>query len=328
MLEMGDSQTEAYVDVCSRGERTRRRLSALCRVGRSEDNDIVLDDNLTSRNHALVYSGDGRDYYINDLGSSNGTTVNQVRVAIPTLLHNGDKIQIGDSELIFGQPALRQERTLPPLGATSVHISQKLITVMVMDIRGFTQLARRIEARTLSDLTGALVRESGSELHRYGAVAQKYIGDAVMAIWDHGATIKAANVLGIFAAVSSVAEIARGLQPRFGLDAEIRLGGGLNTGLASVGNLGSVAAADYTALGDTVNLAFRLESATKEAGFDLLLGRETQQLAASHAPALATILESRLVVLKGYDSPVNAYGTSFQALRAVLQGAAEELPGG
>ncbi len=316
---MGDSQTEAFVDVCSRGERTRYRLRELCRVGRSEDNDIVLDDDLTSRNHALVYSGDGRDYYINDLASSNGTTVNHVRVAIPTLLQNGDKIQIGNSELIFGQPVRRQETIIPGLEATNLHISQKLVTVMVVDIRGFTRLARRINARALSDLTGALVRESGSELHRQGAAAQKYIGDAVMAIWDHGVTGKAANVLGIFTAVSRIAEIARGLQPRFGLDAEVRLGAGLNTGLASVGNLGSVAASDYTALGDTVNLAFRLESASKEAGFDLLIGHETQQLAASHVPALATILESRLVVVKDYDSPVNAYGTSFKALRAVLE---------
>ena len=323
MLEIGDSQTEAFVDVCSRGKRTRHNLRALCRVGRSEDNDIVLDDDLTSRNHALVYSGDGCDYYINDLGSSNGTTVNQVRVAIPTLLHNGDKIQIGSSELIFGQPVRRQETIVPGLEATNLHISQKLVTVMVMDIRGFTGLARRINARTLSNLTGALVRESGSVLHRQGAAAQKYIGDAVMAIWDHGGTAKAADVLGIFTAISGIAEIARGLQPRFGLDTEVRLGAGVNTGQASVGNLGSVAAADYTALGDTVNLAFRLESATKEAGLDLFLGRETQQLAALHAPALATILESRLVVVKGYDSPVNAYGTSFKALRAVL-----ELPGG
>ncbi len=320
---MGDSQTEAYVDVCRGSERIRRRLSALCRVGRSEDNDIVLDDHLTLRNHALVYSGDGRDYYINDLGSSNGTTVNQVRVAIPTLLHNGDKIQIGNSELIFGQPVLRQQRTVHTLGATSVHISQKLVTVLVMNIRGFTTLARRINARTLSDLTGALVRESGSVLHRHGSAAQKHIGDAVMAIWDHGGAAKAADVFGIFTAVSGIAEIARGLQPRFGLDTEVRLGAGVNTGQASVGNLGSVAASDYTALGDTVNLAFRLESASKEAGLDLLLGRETQQLAALHAPALATILEPRLVVLKGYDSRVNAYGTSFRALRASL-----ELPGG
>jgi adenylate cyclase len=139
-----------------------------------------------------------------------------------------------------------------------------------------------------------------------------------MAVWHHRDAITPATHVKIFGSLSRVAEIAANLQPRFGLKEPVRVGAGLNTGLASVGNLGSAAVSDYTALGDAVNLAFRLESATKDSGFDLLVGPDGYESVSAHVPEIAAIFKPHLTCLKGYDSPVSAYGTGFDELRAAL----------
>jgi len=65
------------------------------------------------------------------------------------------------------------------------------------------------------------------------------------------------------------------LRERFELPNEVRIGAGLNTGTAAVGNPGSAQVMDFTALGDTVNAAFRLETASKELKTDVVLGQPT-----------------------------------------------------
>src|SRR5713226_5201717 len=270
----------AFLDAEIKGQKRQVRLTAICRVGRNPGNDLVLEDESVSRNHALVYSSKAGVYHINDLGSSNGTLVNDSRVSAPTLLKDGDKISVGSCIVQF-----RQQQAPAPSGVTvgaaptGVFFMQKMITVLVADIRGFTVLAQRLDPATIAKITRALFREAGKELRDRRAWGQKYIGDAVMAVWLHSDSTESemANVLG---ALASLARIAAGLQEQFGLEEPIRIGAGINSGLASLGNVGSAVAPDYTALGDAVNRAFRLESATKEVGWDVLLGARTYELIA------------------------------------------------
>src|SRR6266478_9814309 len=254
------------------------------RIGRSDKNNVVLTDDLASRNHAMLQRSDEGKFYITDLGSSNGTFVNGGRISAPVVLRHGDKIRIGSHEFTFHQESAVQP---PPveqpdeLQSTNILFAQSLITVLVADIRDFTGLGRRLEASKLSSVTGTLFREGGKALQERGAWAQKYIGDAVMAVWLHKKRSPEMRELSnVFEGLSRLIEIASGLQSQFGLDAPIRLGAGINTGWASVGNVGSMASSDYTALGDVVNKAFRLESATKEIPCDLALGQGTYEFIA------------------------------------------------
>src|SRR5258708_4364072 len=167
---MSTSLAPAFFDAEVNGRKLEVRLAEICRLGRGDANDLVLDAESVSRNHALVYSSDAGVYHINDLGSSNGTFVNGSRVSAPTPLEDGDSITIGTCELRFRhQQAPRPLAvTVTNLGATSVYFAPKLITVLVADIRGFTVLAQRLDPDTLSRITGALFREAGSVLRDRG----------------------------------------------------------------------------------------------------------------------------------------------------------------
>ena len=101
-------------------------------------------------------------------------------------------------------------------------------------------------------------------MQRHGSSAEKYIGDAVMAVWLH--RVKGQEhleILEILRAIDEFAGVTASLGTRFGLADKLKIGAGLNTGSATVGNTGTNRVTDYTATGECVNTAFRLESATK-----------------------------------------------------------------
>lgn len=314
---MSTTKTPAFFDTEVDGRKLEVPVAPVCRLGRDDANDLVLDLASVSRNHALVYTLEGA-YYINDLNSFNGTFVNGLRVCAPIRLKDGDTITLGTWELRFRQeqaPRLARAPTEDEI-PTSVLFSPKPITVLVADIRGFTALAQRLDPETLPKITGTLFREAGAVLRDRGAWGQKYIGDAVMAVWLHAESVDRA-IVDIMAALASLAEIAAGLQSQFNLEQPIRIGVGLSSGVASLGNQGSAASPDFTALGDTVNRAFRLESATKEVGWDVALGEDTYGLIGSLGD-LRYIFQPRMLQLKGYDEPVTAWGARFEALLPAL----------
>ena len=292
------------------------------RIGRSDKNNVILADDLASRNHAMLQRSEEGRFYITDLGSSNGTFVNGARICAPVILQPGDRIGIGNHEFSFHQEVLGQPPPIEEpdeLQSTNILFAQSLITVLVADIRDFTGLARSLDASKLSMLTGAFFREAGKALHQRGAWAQKYIGDAVMAVWLHKKRAPEVRELaGVFESLSRLAAIAAGLQDRFELNTPIRIGAGINTGWASVGNVGSIASSDYTALGDVVNKAFRLESATKEIVCDLAVGQGTFDFLSGAIDA-APFFHARTVRLKGYEEPATAYSSQLSSLPGVLE---------
>lgn len=313
-----------YLEAEIAGEVRIFSLTAGCtlKIGRSDQNDVVLSDDLASRHHAMLQRTSLGLCYITDLGSSNGTFVNGARISAPVILRPGDRIAVGMHKFSFQQDAAVQ---YPPveapewLGSTALAAQQSLITVLVTDIRDFTGLAQRMDAFKLSMVIGAFFREAGKALQERGAWAQKYIGDAVMALWLHKTdTPDRSEMIAVFDGLSQLTAIAGGLQRQFELNAPISIGAGINTGLASVGNFGSSASADYTALGDVVNKAFRLESVTKEMLCDVALGEGTYgSLAGVINPG--PIFQCRTVKLKGYDEPATAYGARLSSLPAVLE---------
>jgi adenylate cyclase len=292
------------------------------RIGRADTNDVPLNNDLVSRNHAMVQGSGFGLFYITDCGSRNGTFVNDGRATSPVILRPGDRIQIGTYEFTFHQDVVVKP---PPATAaekqqsTSVMFAWSPITVLVVDIRDFTGLTQRLEAPKLLQVTGTLFRLAGRLLQDRGAWAQKYIGDAVMAVWRHkkqGADAR--ELAAILDGLDRMFGIANDLQRQFGLNEPIRIGAGINSGGALIGNMGSLAFSDYTAWGDVVNKAFRLESATKELGCDLVLGQETYQLLASSIES-ARFFQRRVVKLKGYDEPATVFSGHFSVLPGVIE---------
>lgn len=282
---------------------------ALCRIGRNPDNTIVLDDKLVSRYHAVIIATPGGEFQLTNPGSRNGTTVNGVLVNASVSLRQGDLIRIGVHQLQFEQETETVE-TAPAVefDATSVSVSYEVISVLVVDIRDYTGLSRRLGESRISEVVGAFLRESGGILADQGSWNTKYIGDAVMGVWRHESS-NGRELFSIFTALTSVMKVAGGLQARFNLDQPIRTGAGINTGPAALGNMGSYSQSDFTALGDVVNKAFRLETATRTIGTDVALGDSTYRFL-ENLPGASSLLVSCSVPLKGYEGLQQAWGLS------------------
>jgi adenylate cyclase len=305
----------AYLQGEIKGEIVRFDLPAdyAVTIGRSETVTIQLDDGSVSRHHALLHPAE-EQYFIADLGSSNGTYLNDKRISTPVMLLSGDRITIGNFALTFFCEATGKDPSSAVGGRTTRALIPRLVTVMVADIRDFTGLAQRVEPGVLSSVTGTLFQQSGKALQQRGAWGQKYIGDAIMAVWLHRDKEPGFNEMrAVFDGMSDVVAIAAGLQSLCKLDDPIRLGVGINTGLASIGNMGSKVTADYTAIGEVVNRAFRLEAASRELACDLVLGCETYRELSSVTHA-DRVFNASTVRMKGYEKPITAYTAQFSSL--------------
>jgi adenylate cyclase len=292
-------------------------LGSVCSIGRGTQNKIMLEDDSVSRNHAIIDCQSSNDCYVTDAGSRNGTFINDVRVGTRTRLRHGDCLRIGEvpMRVLFAETS---EINSESIGAspTVVITAARHVTVLVADIRNFTVLTRRVGETRISDVIREFTGLAGEELDRAGAATQKYIGDAVMGVWDHGSDPpNAENVIRPLLSASRLFEIVAVFQERFGLDDPVRIGAALNTGLAILGNLGSRTAADYTALGDTINKAFRLETASKQVDYELVIGSLTWGCL---SPDLQSCFQPCELTLKGYDQPEGAYGTSAARLGSCL----------
>ena len=197
---------------------------------------------------------------------------------------------------------LASER-LPELGGQT-----REVTVLFMDIRNFTTLSERLPAPEVVELLNRFFERACAELLRQGATIDKFIGDAVMA--EFGAPLDqpdhAARALRAAVALQRVAsEFGDWMRQRFaGIELPtFVVGVGLHSGEAVVGNMGASTRMEYTAIGDTVNLASRLEGQTKETGCTILAS------AATVAAAGGSAVTGRQLVLqvKGHARPVEAF---------------------
>lgn len=154
---------------------------------------------------------------------------------------------------------------------------RKIVTVLFSDIRGFTTLSERLSPEELVRVLNRYFTAMTGEILKQDGVLDKYIGDAIMAFWgaplddpshaDHA--LKAAEGM-----LLRLKELNTELKKSDGI--EIHIGIGLYSGPAVVGNIGSDQRFDYTAMGDTVNVASRLEGLTKEYGVELIVGASTK----------------------------------------------------
>ncbi len=284
-------------------------------IGRGDGCAVMLESRSVSRLHALIQRRDAGDFSLVDLGSRNGSFVNNRRVSVPVVLNDADRVVFGDQHLLFHHASGASQSSPNPgtdtrnAPTTALH-THSLATILVVDIRDYTPLARSVPEELLSQTIGTWFLRVGQAAQRKGSWAQKYIGDAVMAVWVHDESrgVKA-DLLNTLRAVididAATAEISRTMP----LPSPLRIGAGINTGTAIVGG------SDITALGDTVNAAFRLEAATKQIGIAVALGERayTEIGITGPSPFLR-----RQVDLKGYDAPGTAWAISFDGLREFI----------
>jgi class 3 adenylate cyclase len=172
------------------------------------------------------------------------------------------------------------------------------VSILFMDVRGFTTLSEKSSAPKVVEQLNALYDVVVPVILRHGGHANKFIGDGLLAVFGapvrHGdhADRAAAAALEIAACVNG------------GDAGELRVGLGVNSGSVVVGTIGGGGRLDFTVIGDPVNTAARVESATRETGDDVLITGETRsRLQAEHGD-----WEQRTAMpLKGKSEEVSLY---------------------
>ncbi len=147
-------------------------------------------------------------------------------------------------------------------------------TFLFTDVRGFTNLSEKLEPEEVTSIMNKVLTVQVQCVQAHGGMVDKFIGDACMAIFNAPLDLDEHEKRAV-ACARDMRTAIRMLQKE--LTEPIAIGIGVNTGEAVVGNMGSDTRFDYSAIGDAVNTAARLESATKEAGVDLLIGESTRK---------------------------------------------------
>ncbi|TPG24814.1 CHASE2 domain-containing protein [Variovorax guangxiensis] len=165
----------------------------------------------------------------------------------------------------------------------SMRAESKELTVMFCDMRGFTQLSETMAPTELQAFLNTVFSRLTEIINAHRGTVDKYMGDCVMAFW--GAPVHTADhaTLAVQAATEMVAAVQEiNLVHRADGRPEINVGIGLNTGVMSVGDMGSAVRRSYTVVGDAVNLAARLESLSGHYGAEILATDATRQAASRY----------------------------------------------
>jgi len=178
------------------------------------------------------------------------------------------------------------------------------VTLMFTDLANFTAMSEQLSAQQTVEVLTAYFNTMTPIVHRYGGTVDKFIGDAIMAFW--GAPLEDASHAehAVRAAIdmqAAMEQLVASLRER-GLPS-IGMRVGLHSGPAVIGNVGSDTRFSYTAIGDAVNLAARLEGANKAFGSGVLLSETT----ARQLPADIRLRPLDDVIVKGKTEPVRVY---------------------
>ncbi|MBI6546626.1 MAG: adenylate/guanylate cyclase domain-containing protein, partial [Cyanobacteria bacterium NC_groundwater_1444_Ag_S-0.65um_54_12] len=179
---------------------------------------------------------------------------------------------------------------------------RRVVTVLFADVSGFTAMSERLDPEEVREVVNSFFRVVTEPIYRYGGIVDKYIGDAVMAIFGaplaheddaERAMMAAWSMQGITSAFATKTKARTGTQ--------LQLRVGLNTGLVVAGTVGGAYKQDYTVIGDTVNLAQRMEASAKPG--QVLITQETFKL--THLRF--EYGEGVPIKVKGRQEPVTSY---------------------
>jgi adenylate cyclase len=232
-------------------------IHGCCSIGRSAKNTIVLDLPKISRRHAIINVQNVGEFWLIDLGSSNGTFLNKRRIHQPLRLCDRDQIVIGDSVFTFRQPEnITDDFRTTFVERTIREIENVPCWLLVADIENFTPLSRSLTSDKLATLIGGWVAACKEIIEAHEGMIDKYLGDGFFAYWrdDENAAKSVA------AALVQLKEAQARNEPRFRL--------ALHFGLVAIGGVPSMG--EESLMGKDVNFAFRMEKLAGSLGIYLL----------------------------------------------------------
>jgi adenylate cyclase len=269
----------------------------------------------------INYAAFLRGYWLNFIVPASTLTANVLLVSLyRALIEEKEKRKV---RAAFGQylspEVIRRLLVNPRL----VDPKKTNVTVMFSDIRGFTTISEKLDAQELALFLNQYLSDMTQIVFEHQGTLDKYIGDAVMAFW--GAPFEeAGHGKRACEAALTMMERVREMQKVWEAEGKppLDIGIGLNTGVASVGNMGSALRYGYTALGDAVNLSSRLEGLNKEYGTHVLVNETTYQAAKDDG---FVFRELDLIRVKGKLQPVTIYELIGRKDQVSVYGSTAEL---
>ncbi len=242
------------------------------------------------------------DYIINFSAPAAGAFLTFLAVvAYRTATEEREKRHIRDMFGKFVSPSVVTKilDNPPELGG-----EDKELTVLFSDIRGFTSRSERMPSQELvRELNGYLTRMTDVIILKYLGTLDKYVGDEIMCFWGAPDPQPDHALMACKCALKQMEELEK-LNTLMGPQKEpIRIGIGINTGVMTVGNMGSPGRMNYTVIGDTVNLGARLEGANKTYGSEIIISEYTY----AQVRDKVIVRELDSIRVKGKDNQVVIY---------------------
>lgn len=244
-------------------------------LGRSPDATIRLQDNGVSRQHATIRR-DGSLFWVSDLGSANGSFVNDVAITTARALRHGDRIQLGTCLFTFETDDGEHDGHHSASSSNMMHtvalpVKTVKATLLVGDLRNFTSLSAQLNAEEVAAMLREWYAQCEQVLKSRGAIIDKFIGDGVFAYWAGDSTevrVKATEAARILSGPEAGdSPVRKALKVERGLEVHCHIG--LNIGDVALGAMGRGV---NTAVGEAVNVTFRIESLTRKLQVPVLAG--------------------------------------------------------
>jgi adenylate cyclase len=178
----------------------------------------------------------------------------------------------------------------------------KNITVLFSDIRGFTTLSEKLTPQSLVSHLNDYLTAMTDIIFKYEGTLDKYVGDEIMAFWNAPVEQQNHPELACMAALEMMQKLKE-LNEEWTEDKKLNIGIGLNTGVMTVGNMGSKSRMDYTLMGDSVNLGARLEGTNKIYGTNIIISEYTHE----NVKDKFICRELDTIRVKGKNKPVQIY---------------------
>jgi len=214
-----------------------------------------------------------------------------------------EKARITQTFGLYVSPSVVQEIIRRP-EAVRLGGEKRVLSVLFSDVRGFTAVSEVMEPEALVSILNVLLTAMTRVIFQHGGVVDKFIGDAVMALFGAPLPTSDHALKGCLAALA-MQEALRPLREQWLKEGKprIEMGVGVNTGTMTLGNMGSDQRFDYTVIGDSVNLASRLEGLNKQYGTGIIISEATLQAAGDGLVAR----ELDRVRVKGKKDPVRIF---------------------
>jgi adenylate cyclase len=228
-----------------------------CSLGRSPKNSIMIDSQKVSRRHAIINVQNVGEFWLIDLGSSNGTFLNHRRLLQAVRLSDQDQVVIGDRIFIFHQSEITDEYRTTQAERTIREVANQPCWLLVADIEDFTPLSRTLSSDELAVMFGSWVATCKEIIESNEGTIDKYLGDGFLAYWRDGPS----GSKSVAAALGLLKETQAQNKPRFRL--------ALHFGFVAIGGMPSMG--EESLMGKEVNFVFRMEKLVGSLGILLLI---------------------------------------------------------